>query len=51
MGMRSRVESVDVVRGVIMIVMALDHTRDLFGSQAVSPTDAAHAGAALFFTR
>jgi uncharacterized membrane protein len=51
MGMRQRVESVDVVRGVIMIVMALDHTRDFFGSQAVSPTDPAHASAALFFTR
>jgi uncharacterized membrane protein len=46
-----RVESVDVVRGAIMVVMALDHVRDFFGFPGVSPTDPARAGAALFFTR
>ena len=46
-----RIESVDVVRGAIMIVMALDHTRDFFGVPGVSPTDVSRAGAALFFTR
>ena len=46
-----RLESVDVVRGAIMIVMALDHTRDFFGVPGISPTDVAKAGAALFFTR
>jgi uncharacterized membrane protein len=46
-----RIESVDVVRGAIMIVMALDHTRDFFGVPGVSPTNVAQAGAALFFTR
>jgi uncharacterized membrane protein len=48
---RRRIESVDVVRGVIMIVMALDHVRDFFAVPGVSPTDPARAGAALFFTR
>jgi uncharacterized membrane protein len=47
---RARLESVDVVRGVIMILMALDHTRDFFG-QPGSPTNLATASAALFFTR
>lgn len=48
---RVRIESVDIVRGVIMILMALDHTRDYFGAPGVSPTDLAHATAPLFFTR
>jgi len=49
--LRARVESVDVVRGVIMILMALDHTRDFFGIPGQSPTDLASATPALFFTR
>ena len=48
---RARVESIDVVRGVIMIVMALDHTRDFFGVPGQNPTDLATASAALFLTR
>ena len=48
---RQRIESVDVVRGIIMILMALDHVRDFFGSLAVNPTDLATTTPALFFTR
>jgi uncharacterized membrane protein len=47
---RARLESIDVVRGVIMIIMALDHTRDFFGAPG-SPTNLATASIALFFTR
>jgi uncharacterized membrane protein len=48
---RSRLESIDVVRGVIMIIMALDHTRDFFGIPGQNPTNLASATAALFLTR
>jgi uncharacterized membrane protein len=48
---RSRIESVDVVRGVIMILMAIDHTRDFFGNSGVNPTDPATTTIPLFFTR
>ena len=48
---RARLESIDVVRGAIMIVMALDHTRDFFGIPGQNPTDLANATAGLFLTR
>jgi uncharacterized membrane protein len=48
---RLRLESVDLVRGVIMILMALDHTRDFFGNAGQNPTDMATTTPALFFTR
>jgi uncharacterized membrane protein len=46
-----RIESVDILRGAIMILMALDHTRDFLGITSVSPTDLSRTTAALFFTR
>src|SRR5882724_7243261 len=46
-----RVESIDVLRGVIMIVMALDHTRDFFAVIGINPTDLTRTTVALFFTR
>lgn len=46
-----RLESIDVVRGMIMIIMALDHTRDFFGIPGQSPTNLATASAGLFLTR
>jgi uncharacterized membrane protein len=47
---RARIESVDLLRGVVMIIMALDHTRDYFGMPG-SPTNLATASVVLFFTR
>ncbi len=46
-----RLESIDLVRGIAMILMALDHTRDFFGTPGVDPTNLASASAALFVTR
>ena len=48
---RPRIESVDVVRGVVMILMALDHVRDFFGIPGANPTDLATTTVPLFFTR
>ncbi len=47
---RTRIESVDLLRGVIMIIMALDHVREFYGV-AANPTDLATTTPALFFTR
>ena len=46
-----RLESIDLLRGLLMIFMALDHTRDFFSVQTVNPTDPQHSWAALFLTR
>ena len=48
---RVRIESIDVVRGVIMILMAIDHTRDFFGVPGANPTNLASTTVPLFFTR
>src|SRR5262245_28116586 len=46
-----RVASVDTVRGLVMVLMALDHVRDYFGYGAISPVDVQRASLALFLTR
>jgi uncharacterized membrane protein len=49
----ARLQSIDLLRGAVMIVMALDHTRDFVHSAAgsFSPEDLSRTTAAIFFTR
>src|SRR5215813_10759792 len=46
-----RLPSVDVLRGLVMVIMALDHTRDFLTYVRTAPEDLAHTNGALFFTR
>jgi uncharacterized membrane protein len=58
---RSRIQSIDILRGIVMVIMALDHVRDFFykadvaaggaSSVAMDPTNLATTTPALFFTR
>lgn len=50
---RSRLASVDALRGLIMAIMALDHVRDFFhvGAMTFRPDDLSKTTAALFLTR
>jgi uncharacterized membrane protein len=46
-----RIESIDLARGMVMIFMALDHTRDFLTKPGLNPTDLAVTTIPLFFTR
>ena len=50
---RQRITSVDALRGLVMIIMALDHTRDYLSSaaQQFNPENLSRTTAAIFFTR
>ena len=51
--MKERLQSVDALRGLVMIIMALDHVRDFVhrGAMSQSPTDLATTTPVLFMTR
>lgn len=48
---RERIPSIDLVRGLVVVIMALDHTRDYFHAAPYGPSDLQHVSAALFLTR
>ncbi len=50
---KQRIQSIDILRGAIMLIMALDHTRDYLyhAAPGVDPTNIATTTPVLFFTR
>lgn len=48
---RGRIASIDFLRGLVMVIMAIDHTRDYFTRWAFDPEKLERTWYALFFTR
>src|SRR5947209_9916 len=50
---RKRIDSVDLLRGIVMVIMMLDHTRDFVHSGALlfDPLDLSKTTTSLFLTR
>lgn len=50
-GPKQRIASIDILRGLVMVIMAIDHVRDFFHYGHPEPTDLAITTPFFFFTR
>jgi uncharacterized membrane protein len=50
---KRRIDSIDLLRGLVMVIMLIDHTREYVHAESFrfSPTDLSKTDAALFLTR
>lgn len=50
---QGRIQSIDLLKGLVMVIMALDHVRDYFHCQAYlfNPVDPTQSSVPVFFTR
>lgn len=47
----ARIHSIDILRGIIMVIMALDHVRDFYSNAPFDPLDLSKTTVFYFFTR
>ncbi len=47
----NRIESIDILRGLVIILMALDHVRHFYSNSSFSPVDLTNTTPELFLTR
>ncbi len=47
----SRIHSIDILRGIIMVIMCLDHVRDFYSNSPFDPLDLTKTSVIMFMTR